>query len=292
MSATPFCPMVYSNCLPKIIRRYHHQHLPPPSDPAVFMLALRRGLRGANRPGFWRKLKSAGWRFLLKFDKYMEFEQPPRPAFPVAPPPTPCIPPWLPDIYITLAGHPEFEYSTPPPQVEGFLAVPERAVRARRTKGSPPSPRPLPTPPGPPPSYPVPGIPCFPWENCTSQQSSTEQPAFLESDWNTDDIAAALFYADISHVLLTPDSEDAGHQSVNKLPQWNLSNSPSDTASTDNASGSALSLGTIQSQEIKDLTADADFLSELGLDAHQFRKLLEDVDIGWDAEPARDQANT
>ena len=64
MSDSPFYPMAPADSVPGIIRNYHYEHLPPPSNPTEFMVALRRGLRGANGVGLWGKLKGAGWRFL------------------------------------------------------------------------------------------------------------------------------------------------------------------------------------------------------------------------------------
>ncbi len=64
MSGGSFYPMAPADSVPSIVRRYHYQYLPPPFNPTEFMVALRRGLRGANEVGFLGKLKGAGWRFL------------------------------------------------------------------------------------------------------------------------------------------------------------------------------------------------------------------------------------
>lgn len=67
MSDDLFHPMAPAHSVPTIIRRYHYQHHPPPSDPTDFMSSLRRGLRGVNEVGLWGKLKGAGWRFLREY---------------------------------------------------------------------------------------------------------------------------------------------------------------------------------------------------------------------------------
>jgi len=60
--------MAARNPVPRIVRRYHFQHLPPPEDPTEFMEELRYGLRGVKRAqtGFLGKVKSVAWRFLRK----------------------------------------------------------------------------------------------------------------------------------------------------------------------------------------------------------------------------------
>lgn len=64
MSDGLFYPMAPGDSVPGVIRHYHYEHLPPPSNPTEFMVALRHGLRGVNQVGLWGKLKGAGWRFL------------------------------------------------------------------------------------------------------------------------------------------------------------------------------------------------------------------------------------
>ena len=68
MFSETFYPMAARNPVPRIVRRYHFQHLPPPEDPTEFMEELRYGLRGVKRAqtGFLGKVKSVAWRFLRK----------------------------------------------------------------------------------------------------------------------------------------------------------------------------------------------------------------------------------
>src|SRR6267142_3531068 len=60
-----FYPMAPRNSVPRICRRYHYQHNPPPSHPTEFAGELRRRLRGVEkRRGLWDKVKSVAWRFM------------------------------------------------------------------------------------------------------------------------------------------------------------------------------------------------------------------------------------
>ena len=62
--------MAARNSVPRVCRRYHYQHDPPPSDPTAFMRELRRGLRVVDKDGFWGKAKSAGWRALGAYPSF------------------------------------------------------------------------------------------------------------------------------------------------------------------------------------------------------------------------------
>jgi len=62
--------MAPRNSVPRICRRYHYQHDPPPSNPTAFMRELRRGLRVVDKGGFWGKAKSAGWRVLGAYPSF------------------------------------------------------------------------------------------------------------------------------------------------------------------------------------------------------------------------------
>jgi hypothetical protein len=60
-----FYPMAPRNSVPRICRRYHYQHNPPPSHPTEFAGELRRRLRGVDkRRGLWDKVKSVAWRLM------------------------------------------------------------------------------------------------------------------------------------------------------------------------------------------------------------------------------------
>ncbi|KAI9441634.1 hypothetical protein H4582DRAFT_2073796 [Lactarius indigo] len=232
MSDGPFYPMALADSVPATIRYYDYQYLPPPSNPTEFTVALRRGLRGANEAGLWGKLRGAGWRFLLKFDKYMHFEIPLRPDFPVAPPGTPRVPTPLPDVYITPATSPSWELSPPPPQEEGFLGVPTRTSRGRSVVISPS--RPLPTPPGIPPSYSVQEAECL---LCANSASNPLMNGLLSTpDLSTADIVAALFYADS---VVTSDDESRNRASTVGPQQRSLLDIVSDTTSVTASSDSA-----------------------------------------------------
>ncbi|KAI9465267.1 hypothetical protein BJY52DRAFT_1414237 [Lactarius psammicola] len=277
-----FYPMAPANSVPTIIRRYQYQYLPPPSNPTEFTVALRRGLRGANEVGLLGKLKGAGWRFLLKFDKYMHFEIPLRPDFPVAPPGTPRIATPLPDFHISPAISSSFELSPPLPQEEGFLAVPIRTSRGRSADISPSPPaRPLPTLPYPPPPYSVLGVKCCQCANGASRPSTNEPLA--TPDLSTDDIIAALVYADSVFAL---DDENPNRDGTARPQQRALldivSDTVDDTASSDNASeprGSPITLSNAVIEGIRDAAADTEFLDELGLSANDYRQLLDGVDF-------------
>ncbi|KAH9067635.1 hypothetical protein EDB87DRAFT_15900 [Lactarius vividus] len=279
MSDGPFYPMAPADSVPATIRYYHYQYLPPPSNPTEFAVALRRGLRGANEAGLWGKLRGAGWRFLLKFDKYMHFEIPLRPDFPVAPPGTPRVPRPLPDVYITPATSPSWELSPPPPQEEGFLGIPTRTSRGRSAVISPS--RPLPTPPSGPPPYTVLEA------ECLRRASSTSHPPLngplSTPDLSTADIVAALFYAD-SEVASA--DESTNHDSTVRPRQRSLLDMVDDTASVTASSDSAseprdspITLSHAMVEGIKEAAADAEFLDELGLSAEDYRQLLEGVDF-------------
>jgi hypothetical protein len=67
MYSETFFPMAARNSVPRICRRYHYQHDPPSSNPTEFMADLRRGLRVVDKPSFWGKMKSAGWRVLSQY---------------------------------------------------------------------------------------------------------------------------------------------------------------------------------------------------------------------------------
>ncbi|KAH9006170.1 hypothetical protein EDB86DRAFT_3070187 [Lactarius hatsudake] len=242
--------MAPADSVPATVRYYHYQCLPPPSNPTEFTVALRRSLRGANEAGLWGKLRGAGW---LKFDKYMHFETPLRPDFPVAPPGTPRVPTLLPDVFITLVTSPSWELSPPPPQEEGFLGIPTRTSRGRSVDISPS--RPLPTPPGDPPAYTV-----------------------LEAE-----CLRPLFYAD--SVVASAD-ESLNHDSTVRPHQRSLLDIVGDTvsvtASSDSASeprDSPITLSDAMVERIKEAAADTEFLDELGLSAEDYRQLLEGVDF-------------
>lgn len=59
-----FFPMASAYSVPRVPRRYHYEHAPPPSESVELMEDLRRGLRGVPKGGFWSKVKSVGWRLL------------------------------------------------------------------------------------------------------------------------------------------------------------------------------------------------------------------------------------
>ena len=296
MSDGLFYPMAPAHSVPTIIRRYHYQHLPPPSNPTEFMSSLRHGLRGANEVGLWGKLKGAGWRFLrecrvsssqsvwtnnfraVKFDNYNMI--PLRPDFPVAPPGTPGVPTPLPDVHITPATSPGFDISPPLPQEEGFLAVPVRTSRGRTAEV--PRPRKLPTPPGFPPPYSVQEAERRRRTNIASH-SSTNEP-LTTPDLTTDDIVMALLYADST---VTPGAESASHDDTVESLQRGSSDMVSDTtsvtASSDSASEPRDSPFTPSDVEgIRDTAADTVFLEELGLSANDYRQLLQVVNFVLD----------
>ena len=64
MFSETFFPMAAANSVPRIVRKYHYEHFPPPSDSTELTAELRRGLRAVPHGGFWSKMKSVGWRLL------------------------------------------------------------------------------------------------------------------------------------------------------------------------------------------------------------------------------------
>ena len=64
MVSETFFPMAAAGSVPRIVRKYHYEHFPPPSDSIELTAELRRGLRAVPHGGFWSKVKSAGWRLL------------------------------------------------------------------------------------------------------------------------------------------------------------------------------------------------------------------------------------
>ncbi|KAI9507977.1 hypothetical protein F5148DRAFT_1284510 [Russula earlei] len=244
--------MAAPNSVPRVYRRYHYQHLPPPTDPNTFMVELRRGLRGAKRVSFWGTVKSVGWRFLLKFDKHRE-EQTRRPDFPVAAPSTPV--PLPPVIHVSLAEDPDHVHSPPPPHQDGFLFVSmcsSPASRPRRRERRPLSPRPLPTPP----PYPLPEIKCCPLAN-----SPSTQPSPISTSADSDEDPEDRFFTQVAPFLFLVDggSEDEGE----RAPQ--------------------------DSDGIRDVAADKEFLEEIGLDQQGFMALLDGININWgEGEAGRD----
>jgi hypothetical protein len=304
MPVTCYYPMALSDGLPKIIRRYHYQHGPPPSEPVEFMGALRQGLRSANRPSLWGKMKSVGWRILrgcyfsvkatmntkgLKGkidDCLVVYEEPLRLNFPVAPPSSPKIRSRLPDIYIVPPQSPQFKLSPFLPQVEDFLTIPSRiAIKARRSNQKPrPALRPLPIPPSPPPPHATPAISCCSWENGPSPKPPKSQLQLPVSDSIDDDIAAAILYTGIIPFLFPSDAESISHQGADEPQQPNSSDTTDDNEMPQLAS--AMTLGNTQTQEIRDVAEDAEFLEELGLNTQTFRALLDGVEIQWGADHA------
>jgi hypothetical protein len=173
----------------------------------------------------------------------------------------------LPDVCITPATSPSFELSPPLPQEDGFLVVPVRTARGRSVDISP---RPLPTLPDFPSSYSVPEVEHCQCTTVTSHPSTNEPLA--TPDLSTDDIVAALLYADS---MVTPLDEIPNHDG----PVGPQQRSPvSVTASSDSASeprDSPLAL----SNALVDTAADTEFLDELGLSADEYMQLLEGVDF-------------
>lgn len=288
MSDGLFHPMAPADSVPGIIRHYHYQHVPPPSNPTEFMVALRRGLRGANKVGLWGKLRA------VRFDNHTTpFEVPLlRPDFPVAPPGTPRVPTPLPDVYITPAS-PSCELNPLPlPQEEGFLAVPTRTSRVRNSDISSPPTRPLPTPPDhPPPPYPIPGVDCC-WCMNGASRPPTNEP-LTTPDLSTEDIVVALLYAD------SVDTPDDGSLSPNHggtpvgSQQRGSPGIVSVMASSDSASeprDSPFTLNDTLLEGIRDVATDAEFLDELGLSARDYMQLLDGVDLVQldDKEEGRD----
>ncbi|KAI0294374.1 hypothetical protein BC826DRAFT_1104662 [Russula brevipes] len=293
-------PVAEPTSVPTVYRRYHYEHDPPSLEPTEFMVELRRGLRGAKRPGFWKNVKSAGWRFLLKLDNYMFSEPSLRPDFPVAAPSTPV--PYghklAPDIHIMPAGCPSFLLSPPAPQEDGFLIVPSRSSRAsrpRRQERLPPSPRPLPTPPGPPAAPPK-----ISWANDPVILSSPTSKS-TEPEVDPEELEAARFFAEVAPFLFLVDSgsspEDAGEDDSDDLrsSSSSSSDSSSDAASVDNVPGPQYDTVTMNStltEETPDAaaTSGADYLKEIGLSPEAFVALLDGADIPWvDSEDEADQ---
>jgi hypothetical protein len=205
-----------------------------------------------------------------------------RPNFPVAPPSSPKIRSRLPDIYIVPPEGPQFRLSPFLLQVEDFLTVPSRiAIKARRSKQKPrPALRPLPIPPSPPPPHATPAILCCPWANGPSPKPPKSQLQLSVSDSIDDDIAAAIFYTDIIPFLFPSDAESISHQSADE-PQPNTTDDNGMPQLAD-----AMTLSNAQTQEIRDVAEDTEFLEELGLNTQAFRALLDGVDIQWSADHA------
>ena len=66
MFSETFFPMAAPDSVPRTVRKYHYEHIPPPPDFIELATELRRGLRAVPHGGFWGKVKSAGRRFLRK----------------------------------------------------------------------------------------------------------------------------------------------------------------------------------------------------------------------------------
>jgi hypothetical protein len=64
MFSEVFFPMAAADSVPRVVRRYHYEHFPPPPDSIELAAELHRGLRAVSHGGFWGKVKSAGWRLL------------------------------------------------------------------------------------------------------------------------------------------------------------------------------------------------------------------------------------
>lgn len=64
MFSETFFPMAEADSVPSIVRKYHYEHFPPPSDSMELTAELHRSLRAVPHGGFWGKVKSAGWRLL------------------------------------------------------------------------------------------------------------------------------------------------------------------------------------------------------------------------------------
>ncbi|KAI0263855.1 hypothetical protein BC834DRAFT_971202 [Gloeopeniophorella convolvens] len=252
-------------CTPKIVRRYHYQHAPPPSDPTEFMVELRRGLRGVQRPGFMGKIKAAGWRILIKIDElFMGGEDTVqiRPDFPVAPPPSPIIPIQIPELTLTRADSPSWQLSPQPAQMDGFLTIPGRVVTKPPVEAMP---RVLPThpPPGPPPQEPLPPIQCCSWANEPPSPSETPSPVTPSSELD-DDAAAAAFYSDIMHQMFELDNAVAALQSPDAPVSDPVTSAWNET----------IAISNVQVQEMRAIAVDTEFLEELGLNAQEWKNIL------------------
>ncbi len=64
MFSEVFSPMAPADSVPRVVRNYHYEHFPPPSDSVELTAELHRELRAVPHGGFWGKVKSAGWRLL------------------------------------------------------------------------------------------------------------------------------------------------------------------------------------------------------------------------------------
>ena len=310
-----FYQMAPCNSVPRVCRRYHYQHNPPPSQPTEFAAELRRRLRGVDkRRGFWDKVKSVAWRITCEYMSFLrelrvddadnirkvkkDARPLRRPHFPVAAPPTPVpsVHEFAPDIHITPAGCPDYLLSPPEPQEDGFLIVPIRTYRSRprRQERLPPSPsppsgprpaprpRPLPTPPGRP-SSPIPKILCCPWADSPSEESSPTTTLADSDDDSDDGSAEARFFTEVAPFLFLAikedDSEDDDESQVPDSPD-----SSNDAASSDKVTGpedDTMTLDKTMAEAVQDVAADAEFLEEVGLTPQSFTALLDGTDIQW-----------